>query len=57
LPGFKRGGETPSFNKIMDSKAKCFIDEMFSRDSEFIINESFISGTKNTRREGNQRKG
>ena len=38
----------------MDSKAECFIDEMFSRDSDFIINESFISGTKNTRREGKE---
>lgn len=46
-----------SFNKIMKSKTGCFIDEMFSRDFDFIINEVFISGTKNTGKEGNQRRG
>lgn len=32
----------------MNNKAGCFIDEMFSRDFDFIINEVFfVSGTKN----------
>lgn len=41
----------------MKSKTGCFIDKMFSRDFDFIINEVFISGTKNTGKEGNQRRG